>query len=235
MFDSKLPISFYKEVAMLNEEHKVSIVQHIETNKIYVKKVLSVYNMDVYEQLFRNPVRHVPRIYAMYESEGTLTLIEEYVPGETLQEILDLNAKLTERDVVSIAINLCDILTELHSQSPALIHRDIKPSNVMLTEDERVYLLDLNAARIYSEKKEKDTRLIGTEGFAAPEQFGFGDSSSQTDIYAVGNLIKAMLGDRTISPKLNAIVNKCLEISPKDRFQTAGQLKKQLTRVYSHL
>ena len=71
MFDSKLPISFYNKIASLNDEHNISIVQHRDTNKIYLCKEMSVYNLDVYETLFRNPVKNLPHIYAMYEELPT--------------------------------------------------------------------------------------------------------------------------------------------------------------------
>lgn len=236
MFDSPLPISFYKEIAPLSEEHGIYFVQHIETRKVYLKKTLSVYNLDVYEQLFRHPVKNTPRLYAMYHHEGLLTLIEEYISGDTLQEVLDLCGSVSESDAVSYAIKLCEILADLHSQHPVIIHRDIKPSNVILTEDERIILIDLNAARQCINEKERDTRLIGTEGYAAPEQFGFGNSSHQTDIYAVGNLIKSLIGyDRNpslkISSKLADIINRCLEINPKDRYPSASHLKSALENL----
>lgn len=236
MFDSSLPISFYKEIATLSEEHQIYIVQHIETKKVYLKKTLKVYNLAVYEQLFKFPVKNIPRIYAMYEHENLLTIIEEYISGDTLQEVIDLCGSVSESDAVSYSIRLCDILIALHSQDPVLIHRDIKPSNIILTEDERIILIDLNAARQCISEKERDTRLIGTEGYAAPEQFGFGNSSCQTDIYAVGNLIKALLGldsnsSMKVSPKLSAVINKCLEMNPKDRYQSASLLKAALEKI----
>ena len=234
MFDSILPVSYYKEIATINEDHKVYIVQHVETCKIYVKKVLTVYNTAVFEQLFRHPVIHTPRIYAMYEKDDVLTVIEEYVSGETLQEILDMGVSFSEPEVIDYAIKLCDILSELHGQSPSIIHRDVKPSNIMLTEDSRIILLDLNAARISQDEKERDTRLLGTEGYAAPEQFGFGNSTCQTDIYAVGNLIKNLLdpdfGQAKVSSRLQSVLDKCLPINPRDRFASAEHLKKCLSK-----
>ena len=108
MFDSPLPISYYKEIADLNKEHGISIVQHCETGKIYLKKIMPVYNLLVYEHLYFNPVRSIPRIYAMYEKDNSLTVIEEYIPGDTLQEILDICGPFEPSDVVSYAIELCD-------------------------------------------------------------------------------------------------------------------------------
>lgn len=236
MFDNKLPISFYKEIASLNEEHQIYIVQHIDTKKIYLKKTLKVYNMAVYEQIFKHPIKNTPRIYAMYENNNQLTIIEEYISGDSLEEILDLCGTVSEEDAISYSIKLCGILYDLHSSNPPLIHRDIKPSNIILTEDERIILIDMNAAKQCSSEKSRDTRLIGTEGFAAPEQFGFGNSSCQTDIYAVGNLIKTLIGldnnsSLKVSSKLTAIINKCLEINQKDRYQSALQLKAALEKI----
>ena len=235
MFDSMLPISYYKEIATLNSEHEISIVQHIETKKVYIRKSLRTYNPDVYEQLYKHPVKNIPRIYAMYEAEGVLTIIEEYVSGETLQEILDMNVRISEKEAITYAIKTCNILSDLHNQDPAIVHRDVKPSNIILTEDERIVLIDLNAARQCSGEKQRDTRLIGTEGFAAPEQFGFGNSSPQTDIFAIGNLLKALLrsddgSDTPITPKLAAVIRKCLEMNPKDRYNSAAQLAKNLEK-----
>ena len=231
MFDSKLPISFYNKIASLNDEHNISIVQHRDTNKIYLCKEMSVYNLDVYETLFRNPVKNLPHIYAMYEEHNILTVIEEYISGDTLQEIFDICGPFSMADVISYTISLCDTLSVLHSMTPAIVHRDIKPSNVILTEDGRIILIDLNAAKFTNEFKDRDTRLIGTKGFAAPEQFGFGSSTPQTDIYALGVLMKTLLSDSVTNKKLSVIKNKCLELNPDDRFKSVIQLKTRLSKI----
>lgn len=236
MFDSTLPISYYKEIADLNKDHSISIVQHVETGKIYLKKLMSVYNRSVYEQLYFNPVRYIPRIYAMYEEDNTLTVIEEYIPGDTLQEVLDICGPLNPIDVRSYSMAICNILTSLHTKDQPIIHRDIKPSNVMVTEDDRIYLIDMNAARIMNRDKSRDTQLIGTEGYAAPEQFGFGESTPQTDIYALGTLMTTLLtGDTNVSNlpnnKYKSIISKCLEMNPKDRFPSAEHLRSNLAKL----
>lgn len=230
MFDSRLPISFYKQIAVLNEEHRIYIVQHIETGKIYVEKIMSVYNINVYEQLFRDPIRNIPRIYAICENNNTLTVIEEYISGETLQEVLAICGPIPEEQVIDYTCKLCDILSDIHSLYPAIVHRDIKPSNLILTEDERIVLIDLNAARQDTCKKSSDTRLIGTDGFAAPEQFGFGSSTPQTDIYATGVLMNTLLTgsistQNIYSGRTGSVIRKCLQLDPKERYPSATQLK----------
>lgn len=236
MFDSKVPVSCYKEIADLNKKHGISVVQHIETGKVYLKKVMTVYNLSVFEHLYFHPIKNIPRIYAMYEEGNTLTVIEEYISGDTFQEILNICGPLTPEEVKKYAIAICDILIALHSSDQPIIHRDIKPSNVMVTEDDRLYLIDLNAARLMTSEKSRDTKLLGTEGFAAPEQFGFGESTPLSDIFAVGSLMNALLSGNTDANslpanKLKPVILKCLELNPKDRYLSAMQLKTALTRV----
>ena len=236
MFHSRLPVSYYKEIAVISQSHRVFAVQHIETHRICVKKIMSVYDPAVYEQLFRSPVRNLPRIYALYEADDTLTVIEEYISGETLQELLDICGPLPEKEVLAYGVMLCDILTELHSQTPPIIHRDIKPSNIMLTEDGRLVLIDLNAARHFSPEAARDTRLLGTKGFAAPEQYGFAASSPRTDLYALGRLMQTLLAADSssgvpVSEKADQVLKKCLRLDPADRYESAAQLKKALLKL----
>lgn len=103
MFDSMLPLSYYRKIADLSAEHNVSVVQHIESHKICIRKTMQIYSLPVYEQLFYNPVKGLPRIYAMYEApdHSSLTVIEEYISGDTLKEVLEICGVLSEQDVLS--------------------------------------------------------------------------------------------------------------------------------------
>ena len=217
MSNQEMPLSCYEEISQLNKEHRVSIVRHSGTGKIYVKKVLSVYSLAVYSALYDRPVKHTPRICALYEDRGTLTVIEEYISGDSLEEVLEICGSLPEQETIRIAIMLCRILEELHSFTPPLIHRDIKPSNILVTEDGEIVLLDMNAAKFMNTDKAADTRLLGTPGFAAPEQFGFGSSTTATDLYAVGVLMDMLLGRRPATPGLQKIIGKCRELDPANR------------------
>lgn len=232
-YESRLSISFYREVAVINQDHHIFLVQHLENHKFYVKKILDVYNADIYRQLKENPIRGIPQIYELFEEDAKLTIIEEYIPGETLDEYLENHGTLSETMVADYIIQLCDILSQLHHLTPAIIHRDIKPSNVMVTPFEKIVLLDLNTAKYVDFSKNADTVLLGTKGYAAPEQYGFGSSNVQTDIYGVGVLINILLTGELPNKvvahgRFSPIIKKSTQLRPGDRYQTIDALKKSV-------
>lgn len=229
----RLSISYYKTVTAINEEHKIYLVQHQETGKIYVKKILDVYSIDVYKYLIDHPVLGIPRIYAFYEENNKLTLIEEFISGSTLYEKIE-SRHLTRHQICRYMISICDILEKLHSQKPPLVHRDIKPSNVIISDYDDVYLLDFNAAKYQSgdANRNSDTVLLGTQGYAAPEQYGFGESSPLTDIYSIGIVLREAVASVGINERaFDAIVEKCTQMEPSKRYQSVGLLKKDLTKA----
>lgn len=233
-FSKRLSISYYKNIAVLNEEHKVYLVQHQESNKIFVKKKLDIFNSSVYKNLQANPIEGIPQIVELYEEDSTLTVIEEYISGETLQEKLD-KCFLHEEDINCYINALCNILIKLHSLNPPIIHRDIKPSNIIITPSNEVFLIDFNAAKYFTDIKSSDTVMLGTKGYAAPEQYGFGSSTQQTDIYAIGMLLKELTSMLcTPTNKYNAIIQKCTQINPADRFMSIVELQKMLQHDFPH-
>ena len=225
--ENQLALSYYQEIAVLNEEHHISVVQHRETKKIYVKKLLTVYNGEVYRRLQQLDLEGVPRIREFLEGEGQAVLIEEYISGDTLQEKIDA-CRLTEKDIRRYTGELCRILNSLHQQEPPMIHRDIKPSNIIITPEDRVVLIDFNAAKSYTPGKAEDTMLIGTKGFAAPEQYGFGSSSPLTDIYGMGVLIRELTGRIRVYEKVpeiyEKVIQRCTQMNPEDRYQSVQEL-----------
>lgn len=234
-FNSRLELSFYTTIATLNEEHQIYLVQHIETRKIYVKKVISVYFLSVYKQLMSLSIKGVPKIICLCEENNQLTVIEEYISGTTLSEILETKGPMCESDVLYYIKELCAILCSLHTQTPPIIHRDIKPSNIIITPDNQVYLLDFNAAR-YNIEKEEDTMLLGTKGYAAPEQYGFGSSNERTDIYALGMVINTMLWGKFsremfVNSSFTPIITKCTDLNPNGRYKSAYVLLNELIKL----
>ena len=231
-------MSDYKIISALNEEHKVYLVQSARSGNIYVQKILDVYNIRVYEYLYRNPVAGIPRLINYYEDGNQLIVIEEYISGTSLQEKID-NSDLSVSDIRSYMIMLCNILEALHSMTPPIIHRDIKPSNIIITSYNYAMLLDFNAAKQFSGQNESDTVLIGTPGYAAPEQYGFGSSSPKTDIYSLGIVLREMLGSITPVPdiapilhRLNLIADRCTQMTPAARYKSVAELKNAVSQSY---
>lgn len=227
-FSKRLSISYYKNIATLNDEHKVYIVQHQETQKIFIKKKLDVYNTNIYQYIQATPIEGIPQIIEIYEEDSSLTIIEEYISGETLQDKVNA-CSLEQSDIYHYIKELCTILNKLHSLNPPIIHRDIKPSNIVITPYNHVVLLDFNAAKYFTDAKSSDTVLLGTKGYAAPEQYGFGSSSQQTDIYAIGVLLKELTSSlKTPTHQFDDIISKCMQINPADRFMSVSKLQKKL-------
>ncbi len=230
--DEELALSYYREISELNKEHGVTLVKNIRTNRLYVKKILTVYSLDVYRYLIEHPVADTPRIYEAIEDGGTLIVIEEYLNGTSLQTRI-AEGTLPEAEAAAVTEALCRIVRDLHACVPPIVHRDIKPSNIILTDDGTVKLLDMNAAKQYMGDAEHDTQLIGTAGFAAPEQYGFGSSTVQTDIYAIGVLL-AYLKYGTFSRKsltgspYDGIIEKCTRLDPSARYTDITELMEDL-------
>ena len=227
-YSQQLALSYYKTIATLNEFHNIFLVQHQDTNKIYVKKIIDVYNIDVYKELAAHPICGIPQIKEYFEIDNQLIVIEAYVSGTSFEDVIN-NGNLTLTTITDYIIELCDILNQLHKLTPPIIHRDIKPSNILITEHNHVVLIDFNAAKYYSDTASNDTVLLGTKGYAAPEQFGFGSSSPQTDIYAIGVLIREMTAHmNTIPQKLLNVSKKCTQLNPEERYANVLDLSKDI-------
>ena len=257
----RLSNSFYQVVAAINEPHKVYLVQHRDSGRFYVKKILDVYSADVYKDLQAHPIPGIPRIIDSWEEDRQLVIIEEYISGVTLRDMIestsspaadtDLREVLTVERIGRYMSDLCEILERLHEHNPPLIHRDIKPSNIIITSCGNVMLLDFNAARFYSGEpgRESDTRLLGTKGYAAPEQYGFGESSPQTDLYSIGRVLQECVDvlpktdidsgnhigrQKSASEKItdphtfDSVIQKCSQMTPSKRYSSAAALKNAL-------
>lgn len=230
-YESRLQISYYETVAPINEEHNIFLVRHKESQHFYVKKILSVYNIDIYKKLMDNPIPGIPKIYAMHEEDGKLTVIEEYISGISMQELITTQ-NLNDDKIIHYISELCKRVEALHSFNPPIIHRDIKPSNIIITPLDDLFLVDLNAARP-DVQKEEDTTLLGTKGYAAPEQYGFGSSDPRTDIYAIGMLINTLLwGEYNHeihkNKKFKKIIKKCTMLNPDDRYKKVSSILRDL-------
>ncbi len=223
-------LSFYRELTVLDEKKNIVLVQDIRNSELCVKKTLDIYSRDVYEQLASVRIEGVPVVKECVADDGKLIVVEEYVQGRSLKQVLDEQGLLNEEQAYEIAVQLVDILVRLHQLEPAIVHRDIKPSNIIIEKNGHVNLIDFNAARHVNADKNEDTRMLGTVYFAAPEQFGFGQSDERTDIYGLGATINyIMTGDKPgagiAECIFSDILKKCLMVDAKDRYQSAEELR----------
>ena len=176
----------------------------------------------------------LPRHRASFENEKTFVTIREYVEGIPLNRYAGEN-DLSEKEVIRICIELCDILSYLHHRPEPVIHRDIKPQNIIIRPDGSLVLIDFDIARVYQFGRETDTMFFGTRAYAPPEQYGFSQTDARTDIYALGILLRWMLTGSTRENKkikiyrpLDRIIRKATEFAPEDRFSDADHVRKAL-------
>ena len=165
-----------------------------------------------------------------------MIIIEEYISGLSLDAYLQKEGVLNEKDAIYVMLQLCHTLQALHSFRPPLIHRDIKPSNVILTADMRAILIDFDAAKTYSKQKQRDTVLLGTVDYAAPEQYGFRQSDARTDIYGLGILLNFMLTSchpqqLSACGPIARIIEICTHIDPDKRYDSIPKLEKALRKL----
>ena len=230
---TELILSYYKELSPLSKDKNVYLVQHIETNTLYVRKILDVYNAGIYQQLKEANIPGIPSIYECIEDDNHLYIIEEYIHGRTLEAVFSEDGLISEELATDFILQLCSILNKIHSCNPPIIHRDIKPSNLILTSESTLKLIDFNAAKYYADGSSKDTTLLGTQNFAAPEQYGFSQSDVRTDIYGLGVTMNYLLtgkypNEAISDGKLNKILSKCLKLTPDDRYSDCNELLREL-------
>lgn len=224
--EDALKIALWGSESPIDEREHVFLVTNRDTDQKAVKKLLRAYDRSVYDFLLSHPVSHIPKVLDLFEGDNCLIVIEEYVPGTTLAGLLE-NGPLDQAEAVRIAKCICEILNDLHNMPTPIIHRDIKPSNIIVTPNNEVVLLDMNAAKWYDADKTEDTRYMGTENYAAPEQAGYGmnASSEKTDVYALGMLLNVMLTGEFPKHKkadrpILSIIEKCIQLESGKRYTT---------------
>ncbi len=195
------------------------------------------------ETLKRLKHPNLPSIIDVIEDDDSFIIVMDYIEGRSLDKIIRENGAQAESYVVEWAKQLCDVLGYLHTRNPAIIYRDMKPANVMLKPDGNIMVIDFGTAKNY-EIDLGETTGIGTIGYAAPEQYigsGFGRTDARTDIYCLGITLYHLLTDvdpcknlidnksvREVNPALSngldAIISKCTQYNPDDRYQSCAEL-----------
>ena len=192
--------------------------------------------------------QHLPTVSDFFEEGGKAYLVMEFIQGQTLEKAQDdAGGPLDQSKVMGYALQLCEVLSYLHTRPQPIIFRDLKPSNIMVTPDDEIKLIDFGIARVFKSTARKDTTSLGSGGYAPLEQYGRGQSDARSDIYALGATLYDLLAETppvdaparrvnpllfktprqinpVISPITEQIILKAMQEDPKDRFQTALEM-----------
>lgn len=230
-------VSRYEELKAIVED-KVYLVTNTIDDNIYIKKILNKENLNIYKILkeYKNKNRVEVKEYFLYEDK--LIVIEEFISGKTLAQILKERC-FREDEGIKIINDISNGLIDLHSREIEVIHRDIKPENVMISNDGVVKIIDFDASRIVSDYKENDTVVLGTKGYASPEQFGFAQTDRRSDIYSMGVLLNYMLTkeypkNKIYEGRLGEIIKKATSIDRENRYKNLEELKEVINRSVSY-
>ncbi len=225
----------YTHIECLKNEDsvKIDVYKHNDSDNRLVLICSKNRNDHIFRMLKGLSIPNFPVIYDVCSCEKYLLILESYVEGKTLADILSHNPP-TPKQALKYSLQICEALRFLHSKQ--IMHRDIKPENVIITPEDNAVLIDLSASRLLTDNESKDTVSLGTVGYAAPEQYGIHQSTPPTDIYALGVLLnEVMLGChptlKTPSGKLGRIIKKCTETQIYNRYQTVDKLMADLKKV----
>lgn len=239
---SRYPAEFleqYDQLECLAASHgtETFLVKQKDGEKLFVAKCYdkSLYSF-VHESNILKALNHkgLPAFANEFQNDATICIVREFVEGKPVNQYIT-EKHLSNQEIIGIGAALCNILIYLHGQQPPVIHRDIKPQNVIVKNDGQVVLIDFDIARVYNSASEADTQFFGTREYAPPEQYGFSQTNSRTDIYSFGILLRYMLtGSERENPSvriykpLARIIKKCTAFAPKERFTSAEMVKKAL-------
>lgn len=224
----------------LNKQWAVKEIQkkaRDKNNEVVVQSAIAEANM--IKQLDHPSI---VRIVDIIDEPDVIYIIEDYIEGETLNTILEGQGAQPQELVIEWAMQICEALEYLHTRKQPIIYRDMKPSNVMLKPDGNIKIIDFGIAREYKEQSSADTVSLGTKGYAAPEQFGGkGQTDARTDIYCLGVTLYHLITGHSpcdppyeiypirhwnpqLDPGLEAIIEKCTQLNPGDRYQSCAEL-----------
>lgn len=190
----------------------------------------------------------IPRFADAYMTNGKAIIVQEYVAGTTLEDIVNEYGGQSVEHVVDWIGQICNVMGYLHMQSPMFIYRDVKPANFILEPSGRIRVVDFDIIRSYKPGRTEDTVNLGTKGYAAPEQFGGrGQTDPRTDVYGIGATMYRLLTGADVQERniilnpitldepgipsgLAYIINKCTQFNPRERYNSCDELLNDLVR-----
>ena len=210
------------------KQKELLLFRHRGLDRYIVQRILRRADAGIYEKLSHIYHPNLLEVYEAIQDGPDAYILEEYFDGVPLSDILE-DRKLTEAEIKKVLLTICNALEILHRLG--IIHRDIKPQNIMLDTGGQIKLIDYDISKFHKTERDGDTAVLGTLGFAAPEQFGLAQSNERTDIFAVGVLLNVMLTGEHPSVRLckgrwRKVVQKCTNIENAGRYKNVLELKK---------
>lgn len=234
-----------------NRDQTVWALKEMSESAVGVSEIAHVIASFQQEAEILKQLEHpnLPKVIDSFEANGRQYMVMDFIDGQTLGQLLEQTSDpLPEKQVMGWATQLCQVLDYLHNQQPPIVYRDLKPANIMVNTSGEVKLIDFGIARRYKGSKKQDTTLLGTPGYAPPEQYGKNqiESDARSDIYALGATLHHLLTgldpatspfqfdpiekfNPKVSPRVREGVMKALRPRPEDRVPSAAALYQALT------
>ncbi len=228
--DTRLNLTWAVKVSRSNQTYDMGLIK----NQINILKQLD------------HPM--IPRFADAYMTNGKAIIVQEYVAGTTLEDVVNEYGGQSVEHVVDWIGQICNVMGYLHMQSPMFIYRDVKPANFILEPSGRIRVVDFDIIRSYKPGRTEDTANLGTKGYAAPEQFGGrGQTDPRTDVYGIGVTMYRLLTGADVQERniilnpitldepgipsgLAYIINKCTQFNPRERYNSCDELLNDLVR-----
>lgn len=182
---------------------------------------------------------YLPRIVDIIENDKTLYIVMDYIEGESLDKIIKAYGPQPEEMVIEWGKQLCEGLSYLHAQEPPIIYHDMKPGNIMLKPEGNIKIIDFGIAREYKIKNQEETTVLGTKGYAPPEQYS-GQTDIRSDIFSLGMTMYHLVTgidprggtpyapvrqwNPALSEGIEWIIDKCVQPAAENRYQTCKEV-----------
>lgn len=199
--------------------------------------------MEIMEKMADRKLSGVPKAYRIFEENGEVYLVREYIEGMSLAQMVLQKGGISEAEICRISRKICQTAEQFQNPDEPMIHRDIKPENIVVTPGSEVVFIDFGTMRSYKKDGSRDTFVVGTRGTAAPEQYGYTQTDQRTDVYAIGQTMLYMvsesyemnqLSECAVSRRMKKIIEKACSFEPDKRYGDAAQLRRAVEKCQAN-
>ena len=199
--------------------------------------------MEIMKKMADRKLSGVPKAYRIFEENGEVYLVREYIEGMSLAQMVLQKGGISEAEICRISRKICQTAEQFQNPDEPMIHRDIKPENIVVTPGDEVVFIDFGTMRSYKKDGSRDTFVVGTRGTAAPEQYGYTQTDQRTDVYAIGQTMLYMvsesyemnqLSECAVSRRMKKIIEKACSFEPDKRYGDAAQLRRAVEKCQAN-